>query len=213
MPLPPSSPRQLIHRRQVHCDGYEREDGLWDIEGRMTDVKTYDMDNRDRGGCIVAGEALHDMALRLTIDLNYHIHRVEAVIDYSPFNLCPAIVDQFKQLEGKSIGPGWTRMTREMFAGTRGCTHLMELLGPIATTAFQATHKARVQRSADNAGKALDSDNKILNTCHALADDGEVVRDFWPQHYRPASSAEAQPDGTEIPLTDHRRRSLDRDAG
>ena len=33
--------RQLLHKRVVQCWGYRREDGLWDIEGRLVDTKTY----------------------------------------------------------------------------------------------------------------------------------------------------------------------------
>ncbi|MEH6627708.1 MAG: DUF2889 domain-containing protein [Motiliproteus sp.] len=182
MSLSSPAPRSHVHTRQVQCQGYERKDGLWDIEGRMTDIKTYDMKNIDRGGLIPAGEALHDMSIRLTIDLEFKIHKVEAVIDYAPFNLCPSIAQRFQQLEGKSIAPGWTRLTKQLFSGTQGCTHLMELLGPIATTAIQATHLAR-SREAENSGN--NSKPVMLNTCHALADSGDVVRRLWPDHYRP----------------------------
>ena len=41
MPLSPSAPRQLMHNRAIECRGYEREDGLWDIEGHLVDTKTY----------------------------------------------------------------------------------------------------------------------------------------------------------------------------
>lgn len=179
MPLSPSAPRQLIHRRQIQCDGYEREDGLWDIEAHMTDVKTYDMQNRDRGGHIPAGEALHDMWIRLTIDENYLIHDVEAVIDYSPYQICPNVVEQFKALKGHRIAAGFTRLSKELFGKTNGCTHLRELLAPMATTAFQATHKIRHKKLRETGAKPA-----ILNTCHAMADDGPVVRDFYPDFYR-----------------------------
>ncbi|MCW8886961.1 MAG: DUF2889 domain-containing protein [Motiliproteus sp.] len=182
MPLSTPAPRKHIHTRQVHCVGYEREDGLWDIEGRMTDVKTYDMKNHDRGGMIPSGEPLHDMSIRLTINLDFEIQEVEAVIDYAPFNLCPSITEVFKKLEGRSIGPGWTRITKNLFSGTQGCTHLMELLGPIATTAFQATHLARTREAESSPQKS--SKPVMLNTCHALADDGDVVKRFWPEHYQ-----------------------------
>lgn len=33
--------RRLIHQRHVECRGYLRPDGLWDIEGRLEDVKTH----------------------------------------------------------------------------------------------------------------------------------------------------------------------------
>ena len=118
MPLPSSAPRELKHTRAVTCHGYQREDGLFDIEGRMTDSKTYDIDNQDRGGQIKAGEYIHDMSIRLTLDLDFLIHQVEAVIDDSPFNACPRISERFKQLEGVRIAPGWNAQIRRMFAGT-----------------------------------------------------------------------------------------------
>lgn len=180
MPLSTPVKRELIHRRQIQCDGYEREDGLWDIEAHMTDVKTYDMDNRDRGGKILAGDQLHDMWLRLTIDENYMIHDVEAVIDKSPYSLCPSIVEQFKKLKGHRIAAGFTRLTKDLFAGIQGCTHLREMLAPMATTAFQATHKIRHKKLRESGSKPV-----ILNTCHAMADSSEVVRDFYPKFYRP----------------------------
>lgn len=179
MPLSTPTQRELIHRRQIQCDGYERADGLWDIEAHMTDVKTYDMDNRHRGGKIIAGDQLHDMWLRITIDEHYMVHNVEAVIDKSPYKACPSIVEQFKALEGHKIAAGFTRLTRELFSGTNGCTHLRELLGPIATVAFQTTHKARHKKLKDTGAKPV-----TLNTCHALADTGEVVKDFYPKFYK-----------------------------
>ena len=38
MPLPSPAPRTHIHARTVRLDGYRRADGLWDIEGHLTDV-------------------------------------------------------------------------------------------------------------------------------------------------------------------------------
>ena len=52
-----------------------------------------------------AGEPVHEMWLRLTIDDSMRIHEVEAVTDYGPFGMCPAITDNFKRLEGLTIGP------------------------------------------------------------------------------------------------------------
>ena len=40
MPLPNPVPRKLMHTRAIECNGYEREDGLWDIEAHLTDTKT-----------------------------------------------------------------------------------------------------------------------------------------------------------------------------
>lgn len=194
MPLSQPVKRHQLHRRRVVCEGYERADGLWDIEGHLVDVKSYPIANRDRGGEIPAGEPLHDMAIRLTIDLDFIVREVEAVIDDAPFNYCPQIVDNFKALKGKRIAPGWTAMTRRLFGGVSGCTHLQELLGPIATTAFQATHKARRERQQNEAGERPG----LLDSCHALATSSPVVRDLWPDFYHPVEPAKEPLSGADV---------------
>ena len=104
MSVSQSVARRLLHQRNIQCQGYEREDGLWEIEARMTDVKTYAFPNEDRGGKIEAGEPLHDMTLRLVIDDDFLIHDVDARTDSSPFALCPAITARYQRLIGVRIG-------------------------------------------------------------------------------------------------------------
>ncbi|HQC73601.1 MAG TPA: DUF2889 domain-containing protein [Candidatus Competibacteraceae bacterium] len=182
MPLSAPATRHLIHQRTVHCRGYRRDDGLWDIEGRMVDTKTYGFPNEDRGGRIKAGEALHDMWIRLTVDEQFRIHDVEACTDSSPFGLCPAIAERYRQLIGVQVGPGWSMKLRELFSGVRGCTHLTELLGPVATTLFQTLYGQRYDE--DDAKPAAERPAPpVLNTCHALAADSPVVQKRWPRAY------------------------------
>ncbi len=180
MPLTNSAPRKLMHRRLITCQGYLRRDGLWDIEGHLLDTKTFNFRNRDRGGEIKPGEPVHDMWLRLTMDHDFLIHDVEAVMDYSPFNLCPRIGEAFKKLKGLRIGPGWNRKTKELLGGIQGCTHLVELLGPLATTAYQTIYGAHAENEDAQPQRGKPG---ILDTCHALASDSEVVRDYWPRFY------------------------------
>ncbi|MBT4888152.1 MAG: DUF2889 domain-containing protein, partial [Rhodospirillales bacterium] len=73
MPLSKPANREHLHTRDIKCHGYLREDGMWDIEGRITDRKTYSFPNHDRQG-INAGEDIHDMSVRLTMDSEFVIH-------------------------------------------------------------------------------------------------------------------------------------------
>lgn len=180
MPLPAPAPRKLIHTRAIECTGYEREDGLWDIEGHLVDTKTYAHSRREGGRPRKPGEPVHDMWLRLTIDLDFKIHDVEAATDDSPYDLCPSITPNFKALIGLTIGAGWRREVVARVGGVKGCTHLAELLGPLGTTAFQATVRAREVR---NAGKPLTKKPYQLNSCHVYADSSDAVRERWPQFY------------------------------
>jgi hypothetical protein len=170
--------RRLLHSRTIRCQGYGRSDGLWDIAAHMTDVKSFDMLNPDRGGQIDAGQPLHDISLTLTIDRSMQIRAVKARIDSSPFRQCGGITDTFQQLVGLRIFPGFSRQVKALFAGTKGCTHLLELLPPLSTTAYQTVWQSANGYEGD--------DPKIhkflLNSCHALAADGEVVRTHWPEY-------------------------------
>lgn len=182
MPLsrPPRS-RKLLHARTVQCYGYQREDGLWDIEGHMTDVKTYSFPNQDRGGEVKAGEALHEMWIRLTLDSDLRVHDAEACTDGSPFNVCPEIAGRYKQLIGLQIKPGWNLKIKQMFHGVEGCTHLTELLGPVATTAFQTIHPRRRGEKKPMTGD--DEQPRLLNSCHAMRSDSVVIKERWPKFY------------------------------
>jgi hypothetical protein len=99
MPLPPPAvPRKHIHTRRIVCEAYEREDGLWDVEANMTDVKSYDT---ERGS---AGEPLHNMWVRLTLDTTFVIHGIESAMDAYPQAICPQAVNPMKELVGVKIG-------------------------------------------------------------------------------------------------------------
>jgi hypothetical protein len=180
MPLSACAPRRHMHTRTIECRGYEREDGLWDIEGHLRDTKPYPTTARDTGQARQPGEPVHDMWLRLTIDLDMVIHVAEAATDSGPYLNCGAITPNFRLLKGVTIGPGWRKKTLEVLGGTKGCTHLVELLGPLGTTAFQATGRARERH---NAGKPVLMKPYQINACHMYNEDGPVVQERWPEFY------------------------------
>jgi hypothetical protein len=153
---------------------------LWDIEAHLIDIKTYSFDNQDRGGEIRAGEPVHEMRLRMTIDLEFRIHRLEAVTEQAPYRICSEASAVMERLAGLRIGPGWMRKVKQRVGGTRGCTHLIELLPVLATTAYQTLHFALEQQERE---KTHRSPPTILDTCHALASDSPVVQREWPAFY------------------------------
>jgi DUF2889 family protein len=180
MPLPNPAPRKLMHTRTIECKGYEREDGLWDIEAHLTDTKTT-LHTRHHGGRErEPGQPVHDMWLRLTVDLDMKIHEVEARTEEGPYPTCGSITPNFKALAGLTIGAGWRKEIAARVGGVNGCTHLVELLGPLGTTAFQATNRARQAR---NAARPQTRKHYQLNSCHIYKDDSPAVLERWPQFY------------------------------
>lgn len=180
MPLSEPVARKHLHTRQVVCKGFRRADELWDIEAHLVDTKSYRFSNRDRGGEIKAGEPLHEMSMRLTIDLDMLIHGVEAVSDQTPFNICAEAAAAMKRLVGLRIRPGWLRTVRQRIGASAGCTHLLEMLRPLATAAYQTTHQAREDRANQNPQRGKPP---IIDSCYALASDSPVVKREWPAFY------------------------------
>ncbi len=180
MPLSKATPRRHVHTRTIKCDAYERDDGLWDIEGIITDIKSYSFDNLDRDG-VAAGEPVHQMRVRLTIDEDLVVQSAEAVTEAGPFNMCGEITPDYAKLAGLKIGPGWRRSVFQRLGGIKGCTHISDLvLGPLPVTAFQAVIPARRKRENEPADGRKPS---TLNTCHALAATSPVVKRRWPSFF------------------------------
>ena len=203
MPLSPPIGRQHLHTRRVVCQGFFRDDGMWDIEGRITDEKSYEHANEWRGP-LKPGDFVHDMSIRLTIDHSFTIVDAEAVTDKSPYSMCGDIAPAFKKLVGLRIGGGFHRAVRERLGGVHGCTHIVELLGPVATTAFQTVsskkasdlNRAHREKSGTLPPKDPNAAPKprrkpyMLDTCHTWASDSEVTK-RWVPHFYTGPDAEA----------------------
>ncbi|GAB4350847.1 MAG: DUF2889 domain-containing protein [Gammaproteobacteria bacterium] len=179
MPQPGAVERELIHTRQILCQGFKRRDGLWDIEAELTDVRTYGVDNEYRGR-IEAGEPVHRMRLRVTLDIEFTIHDVEAESESVPAAACKTVTTGMKRLIGLKIRKGWMKQVHERVGGTRGCTHLIELLGPIGTTAYQTMY-----REVEEHARTLPERRKprVIDSCVTWASGGEKVKRYWPEYY------------------------------
>lgn len=199
MPLSPAAARAPIHTRVVTCKGYRRTDGLWDIEGHITDNKTYSFSSDERG-TVPPEQPVHEMWIRLTVDNSLTVTAIEAVTDNAPFPiLCPQIAPNYQAIVGLSIGKGWTRALKERLGGVRGCTHLTELLGPIATTAFQTVMPllAREESERRKAAGEVKADalyTPLVNSCHAFKDDGPLIARYAAHLYTGEDRAVALPD-------------------
>ena len=151
MPLSPSVERNHLHTRDIRIKGYERTDGLFDIEAHLTDTKSYGFDT-DHHRHIAPGEPLHGMWVRLTVDDRMLIVGAEACTDHGPYETCPGGAASYGRLVGLRIQPGFLKEANARMAGPAGCTHLREMLQEIATTALQTMWPAQARRRAEAGG-------------------------------------------------------------
>jgi hypothetical protein len=172
--------RELLHTRRVRYEGYRRVDGLWDIEAHLTDIKNHDFHLAT--GVRRAGQPVHSMWLRLTIDRKFNIVEAAASSEAVPYpGGCETIVPAYRSLVGLNLVRSFRKHVRELFGGMRGCTHLTEMLAGMPTAAIQSF-----------AGEVKQEDDRKpfqLDQCHALETSTETVRRWYPKWYRKEKSA------------------------
>jgi hypothetical protein len=195
--LPPPVPRDELHLRRIEVRGYRRHDGLYDIEARICDTKSYPM-HLEGGEPLAAGALLHDMWVRLVLDEELNVIDALASTDASPFPVCREAVGSLERLKGLRIGAGWSRAVKERLGRTQGCTHLTELLVPLATTAFQTLAPLRHSRpdQLDATGKPVK-----IDSCYAYASNRQVVMRRWPAFYDGPDTSGAEADTQRGPGT------------
>ena len=171
---PPAVERELAHKRQIILNGYVRIDGLFDIEAELTDHKTYSFPSDFRGE-VTPDLPVHHMIVRVTITKERVITAAEAITVTGPYFVCPKANEVFTELVGLQIGPGWRRKVQAAIGGRHGCTHITELLGPVATIAYQTLygHDARERRQKTQFSDADKQSQRshLRNSCVGYADD------------------------------------------
>jgi len=179
MSLTPPAPRESLHTRSVVCEGFRRDDGLFDLEARLTDTKTHAYPLMT--GVRAAGDPVHDMTIRVTIDRAYTILAVEATMPAVPYpGGCDAIEADYGKLVGANLAKGFRGAVKDKLGGVRGCSHLTELVGLLPTAAVQMF--ASLVPEDDGRHKPFQ-----LDRCHALESHGDTVRRWYPKWYRGAA--------------------------
>ncbi|AEF55234.1 DUF2889 domain-containing protein [Marinomonas posidonica] len=181
--------RQLVHRRRIESFGFLRDDGLWEVEANMQDLKTQDVFREFDGSIVLQGSPFHDISVRLTLDDSFLIKDVSVSMDAFPFPGCGGAVPSFDVIKGTRIGAGWNRWLKQTFNGKVGCTHVLELFPVAATTAFQTMWQPLSEKYPSKVPMAV---KQLVNTCQGWSDDGPMVQKLVDEQVLTLPSEEVQ---------------------
>ena len=178
-------PRKLKHTRTAVYLGFEREDGMWDIEAALTDIKTYNVvltgqELRE------AGQPIHGLNIRLTVDDRFIIHDVVTDMAHVPHPECDKASLGMQSLIGCSLGAGWRKSIDAHIGGIAGCTHLREMMFNMATAAYQTIPSALKFRN-QQAGRQDCVPTTLpphVGKCMSWAFDGPLVQSHYPMFYK-----------------------------
>ncbi len=177
--------RQPLHVRTINLEGFEREDGLFEIEARLTDVKARDY--LIATGLRRAGAPIHDMWVKVAVTAAFEIVAVDVRAEAVPYvGACETIAPAYDRLVGLNLVRGFRQAVRELFGEVRGCSHISELLLSLPTAAIQTLATLR-RDTDDRAGKPFQ-----LDRCHALDTQSETVRTYYPRWYRTGNGTDDQ---------------------
>lgn len=176
--------RRLMHRRRIEMQAYARSDGLWDIEAHLRDEKPFSYHDPGRG-MLHAGEPVHDIRVRLTVDEDRVVCDVAIEMGSMPFGTCREVRDTLQPLIGERVGRGWRQVLKKIPRNTT-CAHVHEVLVPMATVVHQGLSLGR-----DPEGKipivpdpSLAEQPFFVDDCHSWRASGPVVAHFYPQFTR-----------------------------
>jgi hypothetical protein len=176
------APRTHVHTRSVEYRGYHREDGLWDIEAVLTDKRAYAHETPDKRPRH-AGEPVHGMVIRLTVDNHLKITGVAVGMPATPFPECQQAKPPMQRFIGRTLGREWRKTIAEALGGTQGCAHLRELLFNMATVGFQTVpqYSRRLRQLAGKPEPELKRPPPFVDQCIAWDSSGPVLKRTWPQ--------------------------------
>jgi hypothetical protein len=171
--------RRPLHTRSLKVQVYERDDGLFDVEAELIDVKQIDM--MLATGLRPAGEPVHEMKLDLVVDRQLNIVEAGSSTVAMPYpGYCSEHGDAYGRLKGLNLLRGFRAELKQRLAGTQACTHLTELAGVLPTAVIQS-FAGHVLDTKEGGGD--DQPPFQLDRCHALRREGQVVKTHYPRWF------------------------------
>ncbi len=180
---------ELLHERTYIVRSFRRRDGMLVVRGAVQDRKPPGLYVRDDPDPLT----IHHMIVQLVVAVP-SLEIVDAGVRFAayPMEICPTITEHYRRLIGLNVARGFSRHVRELFGGSRGCTHTSALLQAMAPVVIQSMWSLRMaeQRQAERdspdgvatpptpeqvAALRELSARTSVNTCHVWHEDGPTI--------------------------------------
>jgi hypothetical protein len=170
-----NSKGEKLHTRNIEVSTYECDNERVIVEGCLKDDRF--QDSHTITGEIFPRGVIHHMRIRMLVNCsNFLIEDIDVDLAAVPREYCRETKGCLAAVKGLTIARGFTSKVRKLAGGSKGCTHLLELLLTMAPAVFQgvAAHRSRTPSGANSEHAKLIL-KYLLNTCHAWREDGPFV--------------------------------------
>ena len=167
-----------LHTRNIEVTIYDYDGQRIIVEGSLKDER-FQKIHTVTGDTIPKG-VIHNMSIRLLVNCsNLLIEDVDVDLISVPREVCRETIECLAPIKGLTVTKGFTLKVKKLAGGSKGCTHLMELLMAMAPAVFQGFAAYQSQKSS-----GFDQDHAkmiakyLINTCHAWREDGPFVETY-----------------------------------
>jgi hypothetical protein len=166
------------HTRNIQVTTYAYDGERIIVEGSLKD-------DRFQESHVITGETfpsgvVHHMAIRLLVNCStLLIEDVDVDLITVPREACRETIDCLARIKGLTVTRGFTSKVKKMAGGSKGCTHLVELILAMAPAVIQGfgAHQS-LKPSNSDAGHAKLIVQFLINTCRVWREDGPLVAIF-----------------------------------
>jgi hypothetical protein len=167
-----------LHTRHIEVTTYDYDGQRIMVEGLLKDDRF--QDSHGITGETFPRGVIHHMVIRLLVNCsNLVIEDLEVDLLAVPREVCRETIDCLAPLKGLTVTKGFTLKVKKLAGGSKGCTHLVELIQAMAPAVIQGFAAHQSQKPA-----AFDSDQArkvfqfLVNTCRAWREDGPFAEAF-----------------------------------
>jgi len=167
---------EKLHTRKIDVSTYEYDEERIMVEGTLRDDR-FQETHAITGETFPSG-VIHHMGIRLLINCsNFVIEDLDVDLIAVPREACRETIDCLAPVKGMTITRGFTAKVKKAAGGSKGCTHVLELLLAMAPAAVQgfAAHQSR-KPSGFNPDQAEFILKYLINTCRTWREDGPFVK-------------------------------------
>lgn len=157
------------------------------VTARLTDVSRWgDHSTADEGvPDTAASRVVHDVVVTARVQ-GPELEVVELGVETRtvPYVTCPFVVPLAQRLVGRRLTSAWRKSVLDVYAGTRGCTHVNTLLlglSEVQTMVFYLRMNEQVPYTTESRANGqwiaagLDLAPQLADVCFSLRSDGPVL--------------------------------------
>jgi len=171
-----------LHHRNIDFRGYMRSDGYFQVRARLADERPVGSLQPESSPSTNETEKIHALGVDIIFDAQMIVRAVRTWSATYPYKECPSGGNALQAIIGLRIGAGWSSEVRKRLPGAGVCTHLKEILIPMASAAYQTMTFQRLRQPdvLNESGRPIK-----IDSCYAYRASGELVQKRWPQFHNP----------------------------